>query len=96
MSAHTLGPWSWSANPSGGARVQTSSVGIADVLSRAGVAHPTQESCEANARLIAAAPELLAACEAALVIIGDRNANPWWGDTEAKLRAAIAKVRGGK
>ena len=60
---HTPGPWRWSQNPYGGARVETQSVGIADVLSRAGVPHPVQESCAANARLIAAAPELLEALE---------------------------------
>ena len=60
---HTPGPWRWSQNPHGGARVETQSVGVADVLSRAGVPHPVQESCAATARLIAAAPELLEALE---------------------------------
>lgn len=63
MGEHTKGPWAWYENPSGGCRVQTLNVGIADVLSRAGVPHPVQESCAANARLIAAAPELLEALE---------------------------------
>ena len=63
MGEHTKGPWGWYENPSGGCRVQTTGVGIADVLSRAGVPHPVQESCAANARLIAAAPELLEALE---------------------------------
>lgn len=51
----TPGPWGYRMNPHGGARVQTGSVGIADVLSRGGVPHPVQEHCEANARLIATA-----------------------------------------
>lgn len=62
--AATPGPWSYRMNPHGGARVQTGSVGIADVLSRGGVPHPVQEHCEVNARLIATArnalPDLLA------------------------------------
>lgn len=50
------------------------------------------ETVDANARLIAAAPELLAACEAVL-------SSPTYGDTPSEeavemVRAAIAKARG--
>lgn len=53
---------------------------------------------EANARLIAAAPELLAACEAALPIIESFDTAKEDGDKDlpevAQLRAAIARARG--
>lgn len=91
MGEHTKGPWVWYENPSGGCRVQTT-VGIADVLSRAGVPHPVQESCAANARLIAAAPELLEALERV-----EREARRLHVDDILDLtaaRAAIAKARG--
>jgi len=45
---------------------------------------------KANASLIAAAPELLAACEAALARMSDINPDVW----EDMLRAAIAKAKG--
>ena len=48
----------------------------------------------ANARLIAAAPDLLAACELLLIYLGD------WDDMEnetcAAARKAIAKAKGGE
>ena len=51
---------------------------------------------EADARLIAAAPDLLAACYTALHFAA--NIDPWWEpshqQTVATLRAAIAKARG--
>ena len=103
----TPGPWRWSANPSGGARVDAARIGIADVLSRAGVAHPVQESCIANARLIAAAPDLYEALEALLDHPVDMGANclgscrPGINEHEADCpyslaSAALAKARGGK
>ena len=92
MGEHTKGPWAWYENPSGGCRVQTTGVGIADVLSRAGVPPPVQESCAANARLIAAAPELLEALERV-----EREARRLHVDDILDLTAAsaaIAKARG--
>ena len=55
---------------------------------------------EANAALIAAAPDLLAACEAALSFgEGHPDRTPGWHDarltTQLTLRAAIAKAKGG-
>jgi len=49
---------------------------------------------EADARLIAAAPDLLAACEAALLFFR-REALPTWQQAQAILAAAIAKAKGG-
>ena len=56
---------------------------------------------EANAALIAAAPDLLAACEAALSFgEGHPDRTPSWHDarlaTQLTLRAAIAKANGGE
>lgn len=51
-----------------------------------------REAAEANAKLIAAAPELLAACEAAF---SDYQSDTFQQPTEALLRAAIAKAKGG-
>jgi hypothetical protein len=49
----------------------------------------------ANARLIAASPDLLSACESALALLTDPNAEP--GDADAvtaMLLTAIAKAKG--
>jgi hypothetical protein len=53
----------------------------------------SDEETEANARLIAAAPDLLAAAEAALEILDEDGIGN--GPTGAMLAAAIAKARGG-
>jgi len=54
----------------------------------------TKEECEANARLIAAAPELLEACEAVLAHLPDADKEGSWDCQSAQiLRAAIAKAR---
>ena len=57
---------------------------------------------KANAHLIAAAPDLLAACERVLEDlegvgwgeVQGREADAWLDETEKALRAAIAKARG--
>ena len=92
---HTPGPWRWSQNPHGGARVETPRVGIADVLSRAGVPHPAQESCAANARLIAAAPELLEALRGLVAEAKRLHVDDILGSSVDAARAALAKATGG-
>lgn len=105
MSAkHTPGPWFWRANHSGGARVEAPGVGVADVLSRAGVAYPVEETCKANARLISAVPELLAALESLVATIEDEvDINATGGpnmamrllnEHGAAVRNALKKARG--
>ena len=49
---------------------------------------------EANARLIAAAPDLLAACRAVLECLGRTLAPDYLPETRELLRAAIAKAEG--
>ena len=61
MSKHTPGPWKILHDPvHGGPLVATEDVAIADVMEMEG------GMSKANARLIAAAPELLAACESSV------------------------------
>ena len=54
---------------------------------------PGNQVDEANARLIAAAPELLEALQMAMQI-GDQCSRGFLGMFQAKARAAIAKARG--
>ena len=101
MSKHTRGPWQILPDESdkGYTRIRGTSLGyrykIADVRHAAfgGVGKACAEETEANARLIAAAPDLLAMLER---IRDDRtfrtNDNGLWPD----LLAAIAKATGGK
>lgn len=97
---HTPGPW----KVSGRRRQVIGRHGaIPCLLARVNVAASGVE-CDANARLIAAAPDLLAACEAAIQFI--RNGVefgyirlPDAGDpallTPPALEAAVAKAKGG-
>jgi hypothetical protein len=106
MSKHTPGPWTYAAKvkeflldfPSNGpvsARVNGPHKGQVAASTGRG-----QEECEANARLIAAAPELLAMCEAMLPYV--EAGSPWDVSDDRTLaqiqkaaRAAIAKATGG-
>lgn len=60
---------------------------------------PTELQCEAddNAHLIAAAPKLLAACEALVVVVRQSVPKSWAGVIEALVQGeeAIAEARGG-
>lgn len=49
---------------------------------------------DANARLIAAAPDLLAACEEMAAQLGGGDDYTKWEDAKAQLLAAIAKAKG--
>jgi hypothetical protein len=53
--------------------------------------------CEGNARLIAAAPDLLEACKKAISVIAQGQSDFWWSriaDLEVNLAVAIAKAEG--
>ena len=84
---HTPGPWGvkgWRVTIPGTGEVTLAAPGV------------TTATADANARLISAAPELLAALEmAAAVIAGNPNmAYPPSRKMGEKIRAAIAKAKG--
>ena len=85
---HTPGPWKVDGNVIRGDEKSNGSVSVACILD---VAYPygrwAGESAQANARLIAAAPDLLEACKVALGIIG-------FGAEHDQISAAIAKATG--
>lgn len=92
---HTPGPWERFPVPGHGLEVWTEGDGPRD--SGLPSAKPICEvlTTVADANLIAAAPDLLAACELALTIIpkfypGERN-----DIASRKIKAAIAKAKGG-
>lgn len=93
---HTPGPWTVRCSSKGypyqieapnGSRGPG---GITCVTRRAAISFPTSTEGQANARLIAAAPDLLEALEAAFEMHVSQH--PKW---EAIARAAIAKATGG-
>ena len=92
MSKHTPGPWRWVSGTELRGRRQSV---VLEALPR-GVAR--LDMTPANARLIAAAPELLDALELNLVEQGRAGAEFGLGDTPGMIaaRAAIAKAQGGK
>lgn len=90
--AHTPGPWALEAN-----EVRAGDNLIADVMGGEGtrfIDDKDNTECLANARLIAAAPELLEACEIALTFLESHSARALWPKSEsvAALSAAIAKA----
>ncbi len=99
MSAmHTPGPWSVRKNEYGDVVVDSESIGVCNVgrdamgnaPAIANFGHEQGPMVEADARLIAASPDLLAACEAALLEIEQYSSNGLW----EQFIAAIAKARG--
>lgn len=95
---HTPGPWHANTPTeeqyADGTSIRESKHG--DIV--AIVDKPREGSCIANARLIAAAPDLLAACKVGLEALKDWSDNEGWYDkfdTDERvilLRAAIAKA----
>jgi len=60
-----------------------------------GFGSPSKEQCEANFRLILSAPELLAACVAALELLENPDADGIAADkVESVLRQVISKSKG--
>jgi hypothetical protein len=97
MSTHTPGPWVVRHFPT--ARGGTMAAWILDALpdqdgkviaNAIATAAGTNEDMDANARLIAAAPDLLAACEAILDKLD--YLRDLWGD-EGVTRSLCGKVR---
>ena len=89
MSAHTPGPWTEGYLPQHRMRIvaEGGKTTICDVA--LWVADYSEQA--ANARLIAAAPELLEACKAVLPLVRNSGASGHYGD---KLAIAIAKAEG--
>lgn len=97
MSKHTPGPWSLFDD---GSEVHDRIVGpvvgvkgMTATVARAAFGIRPNQEVAANARLIAAAPDLLAACES--VIDGLASMGCDWGDEQhAIVSAAIRKAKG--
>ena len=94
---HTPGPWEWDAEPGHGVWVSSEDVGICQVdFDRA----LTDADYKANARLIAAAPDLLDAAQTAYkaMIAAELSdsSRAEWESSIAKLNQAIAKATGEK
>ncbi len=91
--AHT--PGSWRLNADNSTEVMTvTGLNVARAHC-GGIYHIKLAQAEANARLIAAAPDLLAACEAVLPWLGGlANENPSVAPEYTQLFAAIAKATG--
>ena len=92
MSKHTPGPWFCPTPLHGTFYVEARIDGgmLQEVASCGPTAEPSQQA--ANARLLAAAPELLESLESALKLI--ELVMPIDGDVTRKARAAIAKATG--
>lgn len=90
---HTPGPWQIDGEAAEcQARITADGEPIADVF---GLDRGDDDGDEANANvaLIAAAPDLLAACESALDVVDHRN-NMRFMECAALLKSAIAKAKG--
>ena len=89
MSAHTKGPWFVASEP--GSPPEIISAGLAGICTMSGAS--SKESVMADARLIAAAPELLEALREA----ADYTRHPdydWPVEFSRRVSAAIAKATG--
>lgn len=94
MSGHTPGPWV--IGRSGHGRpYQVETAGGLCITKWGGISRPASAEGEANARLIAAAPELLAALDDLLIAYCDPGNQGSDHDEKVEAaRAAIAKARG--
>ena len=92
MSKHTPGPW-FAVADKGQTIIRTSrsSAAFSPLAIVKGDKRDTLKDQEANARLIAAAPDLL---DALSEIINDGGKFVMTNETHRKARAAIAKARG--
>ena len=92
-SQHTPGPWTFTDDPEYNCfyvDAQNGAIGVADV-----VRLPVKDQGLANARLIAAAPDLLDALQDLLwAVTGFGDFEAQYPEEYAKARIAIAKARG--
>lgn len=84
---HTPGPWKVREDYAGAQSVVSADAFLARV------GPPNTEQAEANARLIAAAPELLEALQGLLAAV-EQGTLPGSGKAQDAARAAIAKATG--
>lgn len=94
---HTPGPWEWDDMRTKlvghkGAKVLQDGEGMWDLCSCVAVVDDKPERARSNARLIAAAPDLLEALKLADAMLSGANMNA--NVVEQKVRAAIAKATG--
>ena len=91
---HIPGPWRVTAHGGGEYTVEAHTETVATSVDETGEECAWAEHTEANARLIAAAPDLLEALQASLKLI--ELSVPFEGEVTRKARAAIAKATGGE
>lgn len=104
MSGHTPGPWNWEHNSASGEdhacieiRGESKEYGeVAYLQSYKTHDYDNRKETIANACLITAAPDLLAACTQLLAVYGELHAAYDLGDCGGSIRAraAIAKATG--
>jgi hypothetical protein len=101
MNAHTPGPWEVVCNAGGypskihAPNGYTGPGGLRDVTRGAAICFPSSNEGRANARLMAAAPELLAALRGLLRVCPRVRAGATLAEYDA-ARAAIAHATGGE
>ena len=88
MSKHTPGPWHIGAPPPNGEQTIGTQQGLMVAVATTGSGVPT----EANARLIAAAPDLLSALQVAELVLRERGLQ-CIGEYK-QIESAIAKATG--
>ena len=98
MTKHTPGPWTMHPRFDDGAEVcaiaPVAWCSVASTVGSSGDQSIDAAEARANARLIAAAPDLLRALEAAICDHFDFEDGRLSGNTVATIRAAIAKAKG--
>ena len=89
MNKHTPGPWKFYDDSNDGKTNRIEIVAIGKTVAR--IYHSVPAEDLPNARLIAAAPDLLALLKELIDIEGPQPGTAAWAD---KVRAAIAKAEG--
>ena len=91
---HTSGPWTVCGLNIGSENNKVVASCYKDSLDSVVVRPETDGECLANARLIAAAPDLLAACQGIISLQDDDHVYEYWKNEFDALEAAIAKAQG--
>jgi hypothetical protein len=96
MSKHTPGPWTGykCIEPSRAWTINASPKNVVCGISGGAMIDKSDEELEANARLIAAAPDLLDALRCCLAMIEGEGLDELHGDLAEVVRAAIARAEG--